>query len=103
MRSRGIVLFVSTVALGACASSDYGTTDIRIVTDRESLAGCAKVGVLNIENARAWETAVPGGVTPAIRAQVTSLGGNVVLRNSVGRLAYDEVWSCPVETVVTPR
>lgn len=102
MRSRGIALVTFTVALSACASSGPENSEIRIVRDRESLAGCTKVGIIPFGSASGGPTNFSGGLSPQLRAQVASLGGNVVFWGE-SRHPYGEVWSCPVETIVVPR
>jgi len=95
MRRTGtVVLLVSAVALGACASIEHGSSVVRTV-NQEELAGCTKVGLLP---SSAFGTGDPGD-REKLRAQVTSLGGNAILLGNVGGTrTYIEVWSCPEET-----
>ena len=48
-RARGgrqIALFLCSVFLSACASSEPGNSEIRTVSDPEALVGCTKIGIL---------------------------------------------------------
>jgi hypothetical protein len=102
MKGRRIAVLALTVFSSACASSKPESSEIRFVHDRESLAGCTKVGIIPFGSASAGPTNFSGGLSPQLQAQVTSLGGNVAFGGE-GRHPYIEVWSCPVETVVVPR
>jgi hypothetical protein len=101
MSGRGLVLLALSVTLSACASSKSENAEIRIVTDREALVDCTRVGTLPYENARGLN--VPGDFGPRLQALVRSLGGNVIFRVFPDRREYDEVWSCPVEVIAVPR
>ena len=103
MRRRGLALVTFAVALTACASSGPETSEVRGVEDPAAL-GCAKVGLLPYSSTSEGGTNFSGGISPHLQAEVRSMGGNAIrYGNARGLHSYVEVWSCPVETVVTPR
>lgn len=113
-RARGgrqIALFLCSVFLSACASSEPGNSEIRTVSDPEALVGCTKIAILResavafgILRESAFATHVSGELERRLRAQVTNLGGNTIVFGNVEAIhPYVEVWSCPEEDIVVPK